>query len=503
MTQPTQPSRRTALRNMGSTALLLTAPQLAWGATIVAVRVWPAKDYTRVTIESDQKLVATHLLIDAPHRLVVDIDGLELNAALRELVGKVRPDDPYIAGVRVGQFQPRVVRLVFDLKQAVRPQQFTLAPVAAYQHRLVFDLYPSQEADPLLALMRDKQGAERSAEDQAVKAVQDALGDLISRVDKTAGGAASAPTTASVTSAASAASSATTAAPVVVAAAPAKVAAAASAASAASAAAGVSAAVAPLAGSTTPATAAAPPTASERRRVDRLIIVAIDPGHGGEDPGAVGPTGLREKDVVLAVALALRDRLKTRPNMRVMLTRDGDYFVPLQERVRKARRVQADLFVSIHADAFFKPEARGASVFALSSKGASSSAARWMAERENAADQVGGVNTQVRDVQVLRALLDMSTTAQIKDSLKLGHEVLTRIGNVGKLHKAHVEQAGFAVLKAPDIPSILVETAFISNPEEEDKLRDPAYRNQLVGALATGITRYFARNPPLARQRQL
>jgi N-acetylmuramoyl-L-alanine amidase len=445
--------------------------------------------------------------------LVVDIDGLELNAALRELVGKVRPDDPYIAGVRVGQFQPRVVRLVFDLKQAVRPQQFTLAPVAAYQHRLVFDLYPAQEADPLLALMRDKQGAERRAEDQAVKAVQDALGELISRVDKTEGSAAGA-------SAAASAAASTPPTGTVVAAAPGASATPSTAPStapsaAASAATGVGAG-GTSAGAGKPSTAAgpsttasvatppAPPTASERRRVDRLIIVAIDPGHGGEDPGAVGPTGLREKDVVLAVALALRDRLNARPNMRVMLTRDGDYFVPLQERVRKARRVQADLFVSIHADAFFKPEARGASVFALSSKGASSSAARWMAERENAADQVGGVNnTQVRDVQVLRALLDMSTTAQIKDSLKLGHEVLTRIGNVGKLHKAHVEQAGFAVLKAPDIPSILVETAFISNPEEEDKLRDPAYRNQLVGALATGITRYFARNPPLARQRQL
>ncbi|HZF78270.1 MAG TPA: N-acetylmuramoyl-L-alanine amidase, partial [Rubrivivax sp.] len=245
-------------------------------------------------------------------------------------------------------------------------------------------------------------------------------------------------------------------------------------------------------------------TASERQRVDRLIIVAIDPGHGGEDPGAIGPTGLREKDVVLAVSLALRDKLNAVPGMRVMLTRDADFFVPLHERVRKARRVQADLFVSIHADAFIRPEARGASVFALSTKGASSSAARWMAEKENAADQVGGISVaQVRDAQVLQAMADMSTTAQIKDSLKLGNEVLTRIGQVGRLHKRQVEQAGFAVLKAPDIPSILVETAFISNPEEEEKLRDPEYRTQLVDALASGIRRYFARNPPMARNRQL
>jgi N-acetylmuramoyl-L-alanine amidase len=458
-------SRRQALQRLGSTVLLLSAPQLALGATIVAVRVWPARDYTRVTIESDQKLNATHLMIDSPTRLVVDISGLELNPALRELVGKVRADDPFIVGVRAGQFQPRVVRIVFDLRQAIQPQVFTLAPVAAYQHRLLFDLYPTQEADPLLGLMRDKEGAEQ----RAAQAVQDALGVLIGRVDKPLQTEPAASSVQAEIPASAAASSA----PV-------------------------------LATAPGPVPAPVPLTASERRKVDRLIIVALDPGHGGEDPGAVGPTGLREKDVVLAVALALRDKLNARPGMRVMMTRDADFFVPLQDRVRKARRVRADLFVSIHADAFFKPEARGASVFALSTQGATSSAARWMAARENAADQVGGVNTgQVRDAQVLRAMLDMSTTAQIKDSLKLGQEVLSRIGKVGNLHKARVEQASFAVLKAPDIPSILVETAFISNPEEEEQLRDPAYRQRLVDALATGITRYFARNPPLARERQL
>jgi N-acetylmuramoyl-L-alanine amidase len=247
----------------------------------------------------------------------------------------------------------------------------------------------------------------------------------------------------------------------------------------------------------------APLSPHAQGKIDRLVVVAIDPGHGGEDPGAVGPSGLREKDVVLAVALQLRDRINTLPNMRAMLTRDADYFVPLQERVHKARRVQADLFVSIHADAFLRPEARGASVFALSEGGASSSAARWMANRENAADMVGGINIKAKDSTVMRALLDMSTTAQIRDSLKLGGEVLGQIGKVGKLHKGSVEQAGFAVLKAPDIPSILVESAFISNPEEEAKLRDPRYQAQLVQALAVGIQRYFAKNPPLARSRQL
>jgi N-acetylmuramoyl-L-alanine amidase len=253
-----------------------------------------------------------------------------------------------------------------------------------------------------------------------------------------------------------------------------------------------------------PARAPAPPSEAEQDRVDRLVIVALDPGHGGEDPGATGPTGLHEKDVVLSIGLQLRDKLNAVRGMRVMMTRDADFFVPLGERVVKARRVQADLFVSIHADAFLRPQARGASVFALSTHGASSAAARWMAKRENAADLVGGVNVgAVKDAQVMRAMLDMSTTAQIKDSLILGREVLGRIGRVGPLHKGVVEQAGFAVLKAPDIPSILVETAFISNPEEETQLRDPAYRTKLVDALASGIRRYFAKNPPLARQRTL
>jgi len=462
------PARRQALRAMGRLVLLLGAPQLvqgANGASIVAVRVWPAQDYTRVTIESDAPLRAMHLMVEAPNRLVVDIDGLELRAALRELVGKVQPDDPYIAGVRVGQYQPRIVRLVFDLKQAVRPEQFTLAPVAAYQHRLVFDLYPAQEVDPLLALIRDKE----AAEERAAQAVQDALGELIARIETPL--PAPAPAAPAVP--------APPAAPT------------------------LPAPVPPAVALSTPAPPA-PATAAERREVDRLVIVAIDPGHGGEDPGAIGPTGLREKDVVLAVALELRKRLDAQPNMRAMLTRDADYFVPLHERVRKARRVQADLFVSIHADAFMRREAHGASVYALSEKGASSTAARWMAARENSADQVGGVNVaQVNDPQLLRAMLDMSTTAQIKDSLKLGHEVLSRMGRVGRLHKRQVEQAGFAVLRAPDIPSILVETAFISNPGEEAKLRDPGYRTELVGALATGIKNYFAKNPPLARQRQL
>jgi N-acetylmuramoyl-L-alanine amidase len=435
--------------------------------------------------------------------------------------------------VRAGQNQPRLARLVFDLKQPVQAQVFSLNPVAPYQHRLVFDLYPTQAPDPLLALIQEKLQAER----QAARAVDDALGELIGRLEKPGppqqvgprpvpvpqanqalGAPQTAPQTAPGSPSGSAAGSASHSA---------------AAAGLASATAGTAPSSAP---STAPAVGAAPapaprtahpdapnlhppstlpapqapmqesldPAPAEqnvRQSFQRLVIVAIDPGHGGEDPGAIGPSGLKEKDVVLQVALRLREQLNRHPSLRAFLTRDSDYFVPLHERVAKARRVQADLFVSIHADAFFTPDARGASVFALSATGASSTTARWMANRENAADLVGGVNAATQDTQVLRTLLEMSTAAQIKDSLKAGHEVLGRIGRVGRLHKRQVEQAGFAVLKAPDVPSILVETAFISNPEEERKLRDPAFQQALVNALAQGIERYFARQPALVRQR--
>jgi N-acetylmuramoyl-L-alanine amidase len=454
--------------SLGLLALLLKAPETlaaASEASIVAVRVWPAQEYTRVTIESDKALNARHFTVDSPHRLVIDVDGLELSPGLRELIGKVKPDDPYITGVRVGQNTPTVVRIVLDLRQPVAPQIFTLAPVAAYKHRLVFDLYPKFAADPLVTLANERakppsapppSPAQRS--EAAASAVNDALGELIQKIERPPAPAPAPAASAPVSP--------------------------------------------PIAAASKPVPAPSPAAAAEAK-IDRLIIIALDPGHGGEDPGAVGPSGLKEKDVVLAVALKLRERLQANPNIRVLMTRDADFFVPLHERVRKARRVQADLFVSVHADAFINKQARGASVFALSDGAATSAAARWMADKENAADMVGGVNVgaATKDANVLRALLDMSTTAQIKDSLKLGSEVLGQIGKVGKLHKARVEQAGFAVLKAPDIPSILVETAFISNPEEEAKLRDPDYQDELVVALASGIARYFAKNPPMARKR--
>jgi N-acetylmuramoyl-L-alanine amidase len=233
----------------------------------------------------------------------------------------------------------------------------------------------------------------------------------------------------------------------------------------------------------------------------RLITVAIDAGHGGEDPGAIGAHGTREKDVTLAIARRLKEHIDRIDNMRAVLIRDGDYFLPLHERVARARRHQADLFVSIHADAFLKPTARGSSVYALSERGASSAAAKWLARKENEADLIGGVNIDVKDAYLKQTLIDLAQTATIADSLKLGRAVLDELGGVNTLHKPHVEQAGFAVLKAPDIPSILVETAFISNPEEEKKLNDDAYQDRMAAALANGIKRYFDKNPPLARSR--
>ena len=461
---PPSPERRRLLKT-GSLVLLIGAHQIAHGAGIVAVRVWPAEDYSRVTIESDQPLKTTHRLVVSPPRLAVDIEGLQLDATLRELVAKVRADDPNIAGIRVGQNSPSVVRLVIDLKQDIRPEVFTLSPVAAYKNRLVFDLYPAHPIDPLMALIaqRTREPALAGSSTPAVTAraapapapAPDSLGDLIARQIERA-------------NAAVAQSPASPAAP-------------------------------------------APPRAVARAGdaagTERLIIVAIDPGHGGEDPGATGAAGTHEKDVVLQIALKLRDRINGASvggnPMRAYLTRDSDFFVPLATRVQKARRVRADLFVSIHADAFIRPDANGASVFALSEHGASSTAARWLANKENEADRIGGVNTGDKDAGVQRALLDMSTTAQIRDSLKLGDAMLGHIGAISRLHKGNVERANFAVLRNPDVPSVLVETAFISNPQEEQRLRSAAYQNELADALASGIKKYFAANPPLARNRQV
>ena len=404
--------RRVIAAGAGTLVLALTHHDIAFGATLLAVRVWPAEDYTRVTLEHDGPLTFSHFMVrDPAHplRLVVDIDGLDLTPTLKELVGKIEANDPYIALVRVGQNRPTVARLVIELKEDIKPQVFSLEPVGPYQHRLVLDLYPVNPPDPLLALLRER--------------------------------------------------------------APGK------------------------------APAAAPRKHDEVKQADiqRVVTVVIDPGHGGEDPGAVGHGGTYEKTVTLEIGHRLRDLVAAEPQMRVAMTREGDFFVPLRMRVAKARAVHADLFVSIHADAWIRPDARGSSVFALSEHGASSSAAAYLAKKENNADRIGGINLASKDRQLQRVLLDLSTTAQINDSLKLGGAVLQELERINRLHKPRVEQAAFAVLKAPDVPSILIETAFISNPEEEKRLRDEGYQDRMARAILAGIKRYFAKNPPLAR----
>lgn len=457
MNQSMNPKRRQVisqgLQSMGSMGvlyLLLTESELVQansGAKLLGVRIWPSEDYTRITLESDKALPISHQLLTGPDRLVVDIDGLELNPTLKDLVAKVKPNDPYVAQIRVGQFQPTVVRLVFDLKEAVKPQLFTLEPIAEYQFRLIFDLYPTNPPDPLMQLVKESAKKEKSLAEERAKSLKPAPveEDPIAAFAKKdmppgkKGGSNSGPQ--SVTAA-----------------------------------------------------------STQRIPFKRLITVALDPGHGGEDPGAIGARGSHEKNIVLSIAKRLKNKIDQEDSMRPFLTRDGDYFVPLHRRVFKARQVEADLFISIHADAFIQPHAKGASVFALSQQGATSSAARWMANKENASDLIGGINIKTKDKQVAHLLLDMSTTAQINDSLQVGNSVLRNIGNFAPLHKNRVEQAGFAVLKAPDIPSILIETAFISNPQEEKKLNDETYQERIAEAILAGIKDYFAKNPPMARR---
>jgi len=415
--------RRQVLIGAGSTLLLSLVAQPSMAAQVIGIRLWPAPAYTRITIEHEPEgLVYSTQLLKEPLRFVLDLEGVTLNPALRELTARLTNNDPFIRAIRVAQFQPRVVRLVFELKQDINPQVFSLPAVAQYQARLVMDLYPTVDEDPLFHFL---------AQLERERAIPPGVARSPEFSD--------------------------------------------------------------------PSQSRAAAKADRKPVVSRLVTIALDPGHGGEDPGAIGKRGTFEKDVVLSIARRLKQLIDEEPNMRAYLTRDGDYFVPLHMRVRRARRVQADLFVSIHADAWISPNARGSSVYALSEKGASSSAARWMANRENSADLIGGLNIRHKDPSVAEMLLDMSTTAQIKDSLKLGRAMLTEIGGVNGLHKPRVEQAGFAVLRAPEIPSILVETAFISNPDEEARLRDEQYQQQMAEALIAGIRRYFRANPPLAR----
>jgi N-acetylmuramoyl-L-alanine amidase len=399
------------------------------GTGISSARVWPAPEYTRLTLESATPIQYSLSTVKNPDRIVIDLERVALTSELEKLPTKIDAADPYIQAVRIGRYKPGVLRLVLDLKTAALPQAFVLKPVGEYGHRLVLDIYPVVPPDPLMALLSENSTAILRDELKADTAP------------------------------------------------------------------GVTAALKPARGAERPR--------KSKPEMMRLITVAIDPGHGGEDPGAISRSGTHEKNITLAIARKLKAKIDKEPNMRAALTRDGDYFISLPMRLVKARQLNADLFVSVHADAFIKPHARGSSVYALSERGATSAAARWLAKKENEADLIGGVNLDIKDPYLKQTLLDLSQTATINDSLKLGKEVLLEIGDINHLHKNDVEQAGFAVLKSPDIPSILVETAFISNPDEEKKLKDTAYQDKLAEAILAGIKRYFANNPPLARSKMV
>lgn len=439
MTVASVVGRRTFLRSVGSLCLLSVTPVGALAAaasSIVAVRVWPAEDYTRVTIEHQGSVKFTQTMVHNPERLVVDIEGIDLNGVLKSLGDKVGPNDPYIRQLRAANYKPGVVRLVMDLKGEVAPQVFNLPPVGNYQSRLVMDIYPVVPQDSLMQLVSSKQAPAKEPPKELPPPEAKAKPELAKPEP-----------------------------------------------------------VKPVVEAETPPKQADASPARSTKKSAKAITIMLDPGHGGEDPGAIGSRGSMEKHVTLSIARRLRERIENDPAMKAGLTRDGDFFVPLQTRVQKARRAKADLFVSIHADAWIKPEARGSSVFVLSEKGASSAAARYLAQKENDADKVGGVNFTVADPHLARTLMDLTQTATQNDSMKLGKSVLTNLGSVNALHKASVEQAGFAVLKAPDIPSILIETAFISNPEEEKRLNDEDYQEKLAEAIMRGIRQYLAKNP--------
>ncbi|MBM3351006.1 MAG: AMIN domain-containing protein [Betaproteobacteria bacterium] len=440
--------------------------------TVLAIRVWPAQDYTRITLEAANPITYKMTLLKNPERVAVDLENVEINAVLKSLSEKISGADPYITQVRVAQYKSNVVRLVVDLKTEAKPTMSTLPPAGEYKHRLVLDVYPAQ--DSLMTML-----AEREKLPETILQPSTELASTPSATEAKGGVEKAAETVVLEEVRPVAASPAVTAA---------------------------------SEKNPSEMSGVVEPAKSEHRigpqpeediqllnKDLRQITIAIDAGHGGEDPGARGASGSHEKDITLTIAKKLKTIIDAEPNMRAVLTRDGDYFIPLHGRVVKARKFQADLFISIHADAFTNPAARGSSVFALSEKGATSASARYLAKKENESDLIGGVSLNVKDPVLARTLLDLSQTATINDSLKLGKAVLGHIGEINKLHKNHVEQAGFAVLKSPDIPSILVETAFISNPEEESKLNDDAYQDKMVMSILSGIKKYFAANPALAK----
>jgi len=393
--------------------LLCNLPAFA-ADDIVATRIWPSPEYTRITVESATLLQYEQMILQNPERIVVDLKNIYLGKAIEGLTSQVKEEDSIIKSIRVGQFNPKVSRIVIDLKGTAKVKVFSLDPIEPYKHRLVIDVYP-ENYDALASLLKQLEDETYQASDEVI--TKDGV---------------------------------------------------------------------------------KPEPGINKQPKPEPIIVAIDAGHGGEDPGARGKRGTKEKVVVLKIAKKLKALIDAEKNMKAVLIRDGDYFVPLATRVKKARAAKADIFVSIHADAFKKRSVSGSGVYALSDRGASSAFAKFLANQENEADLIGGVSIDDKDPILAKTLLDLSQSATINDSLRLGKQVLLEIKKVNNLHKKYVEQAGFAVLKAPDIPSILVETAFISNPEEEKNLRSTAFQNKLAKSILLGIKNYIHTQPSIA-----
>ncbi|WP_297608714.1 N-acetylmuramoyl-L-alanine amidase [uncultured Sutterella sp.] len=456
--------RRRLISAAGGTLLLSLAPwQIASGAKLVNVRMWPAEEYTRVTIETDEPLKFKHFFVRSasPLRLVIDIEGLALTERIKRLIADVKPDDPYISAMRIGQFKPGVVRLVMDLKTDVKPEVFLLKPFANYQYRLVFDIYPVHPKDEIGAILAGAQDGNLLTDSPLSSAdSEDPLADVLAGLANP-----DAPKTRPALSASKGKDGKET--------------------------------KKPAAKETQTPSKTAP---VKKNQNDDQIIIVVDPGHGGEDPGAIGRRKTQEKVVVLQIARRLAKLISAEPGMKAVLTRNSDHFVSLGGRVAIARRVKAHLLVSIHADAWVKSNVRGSSVFALSQKGATSAAARWLAKNQNESDLIGGVNISTVNKQVASVLVDMTSAWTIGYSLGLGTAVLQELRAINRLHKTAVEQAGFAVLKGQGIPSILVETAFISNPSEEQLLKNADHQQKLARAILTGIKKQLAADTTLTRQ---
>lgn len=455
-------SRRTLIgTTTGTLALTLLPVRVAHAAQMVDVRMWPAEEYTRVTLEHDEPIKFKYFLVRSPmpYRLVVDIEGLKLTAKLQKMISDVSPKDPYIRAVRIGQFTPTVVRLVMDLKSEVRPEVFSLKPVANYKYRLIFDIYPVQSEDPIAGVIAGLNNKNQQ---------KDPLGDLIAQNRQPAKQNENPKETKTQPQKPAQTAKNTT-----------------------------------VEKNKAQASTSKSKTAAETKKQTqpkavapkkRDIVIVVDAGHGGEDPGAVGKRKTYEKHITLSIAKRLERLIKREKGMKVVMTRSSDHFVSLSQRVMIAQKAKAHLFVSIHADAWTKPSAKGSSVYALAERGATSSAARWLAKNQNDADLIGGANFKEVDRRLQSVLVDMTTSWKINYSLELGHSVLQYLGRVNTLHRRQVEQAGFLVLKAPGIPSILVETAFISNPQEERKLKTAAYQQKVADAILKGIKAQVKKN---------